>query len=68
VITGVHYHIRWAGKATLDWQQFGTREEAKAGAAHLVLPGESFTIEQCSEDCLGRLFRAQLKKVRSTGA
>jgi hypothetical protein len=60
---GLHYHIRWSGKASLDWQRFCTREEANAQAAHLVLPGESFTIETCSEDCLGRLLRAQTQKI-----
>jgi hypothetical protein len=55
---GLHYHIRWSGKTSLDWQRFGTREEANTEAAHLVLPGESFTIEECSEDCLGRWLAA----------
>jgi len=68
VTAGLHYHIRWSGKVGLDWQQFRSREEAHAAAAHLVLPGESCTIEDCSEDCLGRLLRAQIEKVRSTTA
>jgi len=68
VNSSLHYHIRWSGRATLDWQRFHTREEANVEAARLVLPDESFTIEECCEDCLGRLLRAQLKKSRLTAA
>jgi hypothetical protein len=46
-----HYHIRWAGKANLDWQAFSTRAEADESAKELALPGEGYTIEEHGEAC-----------------
>ena len=46
-----HYHIRWSGKAVLDWQCFSTHEEAKASARQLVRLGETYTIEEHDEAC-----------------
>jgi hypothetical protein len=47
----VHYHIRWSGKATLDWERFSTREEAEASAKQLLLQGETYTIEEYDDAC-----------------
>jgi ActR/RegA family two-component response regulator len=46
-----HYHIRWSGKALLDWQRFNTPEEAKESARQLVRQGETYGIEQHDETC-----------------
>jgi len=46
-----HYHIRWSGKALLDWQRFSTPEEAQASARQLVLFGETYMIEEHGETC-----------------
>lgn len=46
-----HYHIRWSGKALLDWQSFSTPEQAKASAKQLVCLGETYTIEEYDETC-----------------
>ncbi len=46
-----HYHIRWSGKALLDWQRFSTPEEAKESARQLVRQGETYIIEQHDETC-----------------
>jgi hypothetical protein len=48
---GLHYHIRWTGKPVLDWACFATRAEAEKGARELVLPRETFTIEEHDESC-----------------
>jgi hypothetical protein len=45
-----HYHIRWASGA-LDWQRFATTLEAEASAQQLVLPGETYTLEEYADDC-----------------
>jgi hypothetical protein len=50
-VTMTHYHIRWSGKALLDWQCFSTPEEAKASARQLVRQGETYTIEEHDEAC-----------------
>jgi hypothetical protein len=47
---GSHYHIHWTGK-TLDWERFDTSAEAEASARELMLPGETFTIEEHGESC-----------------
>jgi hypothetical protein len=49
----VHYHIRWSKKigTNLDWECFITVEEATDAAKLLVLPGESYSIEQVDGDC-----------------
>jgi hypothetical protein len=46
-----HYHIRWSGRAVLDWQCFSTHEDAKASARQLVRQGETYTIEEHDETC-----------------
>jgi hypothetical protein len=46
-----HYHIRWAGKANLDWQAFSTHAEAEESAKQLAFPGEGYTIEEHGEAC-----------------
>ena len=48
---GSHYHIRWSGKQTLDWERFDTRAEAEASANLLALPGERYSIEENGESC-----------------
>jgi hypothetical protein len=48
---GIHYHIRWNEKAKLDWACFATRAEAEKDARRLVLPGETYTIEEHGERC-----------------
>jgi len=49
-VTMTHYHIRWSGKALLDWQRFSTPEEAKASARKLVRQGETYTIEEQDDE------------------
>jgi hypothetical protein len=46
-----HYHIRWSGKALLDWEHFSTPQEAKASAKQLVRLGETYAIEKHGERC-----------------
>ena len=46
-----HYHIRWSTGWLLDWQAFGTREQAEAAAAELVRPNESYAIEEITGNC-----------------
>ena len=46
-----HYHIRWAGRATLDWERFGMHEEAAARAKQLARPSETYTIEEHDGTC-----------------
>lgn len=45
-----HYHIRWSA-SKLDWEAFGTQQEAETAAKQLVRPGENYTIEQFDGDC-----------------
>jgi hypothetical protein len=47
----VHYHIRWSGKESLDWESFGMREEAETGAKRLVRSGETYVIEEFGAEC-----------------
>lgn len=47
----VHYHVRWSLIKTLDWEWFGTRDEAEASAKGLVRAGETYTIEEQRQDC-----------------
>jgi hypothetical protein len=56
-----HYHIRWSGKALLDWQRFSTPEEAKASARKLVRQGETYTIEEYDESCSAMRSRDERK-------
>jgi hypothetical protein len=46
-----HYHIRWSGKATLDWGCFSTRAQAEASAKQLVRQEETCTIEEHNGTC-----------------
>jgi hypothetical protein len=48
---GSHYHIHWSGKPTLDWERFDTTADAEANARKLMLPGETYTIEEHGESC-----------------
>jgi hypothetical protein len=44
----MHYHIRWSN-GKLDWERYGSRAEADAGARKLMRVGESYTIEEFSD-------------------
>lgn len=46
-----HYHIRWSGKAVLDWEGFSTHEDATARVKLLAHPGENSSIEEHDEAC-----------------
>ena len=46
-----HYHIRWLGKLTLDWERFDTSAQAEKSAKELVRPYESYTIEEHDGAC-----------------
>jgi len=41
-----HYHIRWSGKTSLDWERFATVEEAISLAAQLARVGEGYSVEK----------------------
>lgn len=47
---GVHFHIHWSGKGQ-DWERFNMRNEAEKRAAEIVLPGETYTIDEHGADC-----------------
>jgi hypothetical protein len=47
----LHYHIHWSHKTDLDWARFPTRAEAENNARQLVLPGETYTVEEQGEEC-----------------
>lgn len=68
----IHYHIRWSDWK-LDWERFGSREEAEEVARELVLPGETFTLEPVDDractNCLGLYERILAnEKVREADA
>jgi hypothetical protein len=46
----IHYHIRWS-RSGLDWESFHTYAEAEVFAEELLLPGETFKIEEFGENC-----------------
>jgi hypothetical protein len=46
----VHFHICWSD-SKLDWQAFQTREEAITRAKELVLPDETYVIEELDGAC-----------------
>lgn len=48
---GLHYHIHWSGKSTLDWERFDTTADAEASARKLMLVGETYTIEEHDASC-----------------
>jgi hypothetical protein len=56
-----HYHIRWSGKTTLDWERFSTRKEAEASAKQLVQQDETFMIEEHDATCLRCRYAMKLK-------
>jgi hypothetical protein len=45
-----HFHIRWSN-STLDWEVFGTEEQARAEAERLKRQHESYTIEDIDGKC-----------------
>jgi hypothetical protein len=45
-----HFHIRWSN-SVLDWETFGTEEEARAAAERLKRLDESYTIEDIAGEC-----------------
>ena len=46
-----HFHIRWSGRLTLDWESFKTHSEAQATAMRLAHPHESYRIEEHDHAC-----------------
>jgi hypothetical protein len=50
-VSASHFHIRWSGKDSLDWQRFQTRQDAITLASELVRPGETYTVEEHSANC-----------------
>jgi len=50
-IPATHFHIRWFGKDSLDWQRFQTRQDAITLANEVVRPGETYSVEEHSSDC-----------------
>jgi hypothetical protein len=57
-----HFHIRWSN-STVDWEAFGTEEEARTEAERLKLPNESYTIEELAGECqLCKNFFRQVKE------
>ena len=59
-----HYHIRWSGKAALDWERFPTRAEAEKSAKQLVRPYETYTIEEHDGACPRCQDAAKVKSAR----
>jgi hypothetical protein len=47
-----HWHIRWSRQTPLDFEPFGSPQEADFCARQMVLPGETYTIEKCDRDCV----------------
>ena len=47
----LHFHIQWNTKEGIDWECFGTRDEAMSRALELAHPGEQFTIEEVAANC-----------------
>ena len=45
-----HYHIRWVN-SKIDWQAFQTKDEAVVEAERLKRPNESYSIEECDDNC-----------------
>ena len=61
-----HYHIRWSGKAMLDWECFSTHEDARARAKLLARPGEGYAIEEHDGACPRCLESWNLKSSHGT--
>jgi hypothetical protein len=47
-----HWHIRWSRHAALDFEPFGSPQEADSCACLMVLPGESYSVEKFDRDCV----------------
>ncbi len=47
----IHFHIRWAGVARLDWEPFQTLGQALLRATELGRPGESFQLVEADDSC-----------------
>jgi hypothetical protein len=62
--TKLHYHIRWSTKPNLDWQPFDTAAEAETAATYMLLPDETFTVEEAGEMCSRCTDRPEPKSVR----
>jgi hypothetical protein len=46
-----HFHIKWTEKNRFDWQRFDDPSSAAERASELVQPGETFSVEQFSDEC-----------------
>jgi hypothetical protein len=46
-----HFHIHWSETDRFDWKAFVSHDEARESALSLVLPGESFSIDEFSSNC-----------------
>jgi hypothetical protein len=44
----MHFHIRWSS-GKLDWERYGTRAEADAGARQLMLTDKTYVVEEFSD-------------------
>jgi putative methionine-R-sulfoxide reductase with GAF domain len=47
-----HWHIRWSRPSPLDFEPFGSPQEADSCAYQMVRPGESYSIEKFDRDCI----------------
>jgi hypothetical protein len=45
----MHYHIRWSN-GKLHWERYGSRAEADTGARQLMRAGETYTVEEFSDN------------------
>jgi hypothetical protein len=61
-----HYHIRWSGKATLDWECFRARADAETRAKQLARREETYTIEEHDGTCLRCRDAMNLRSAPST--
>ncbi len=48
----LHFHIHWNKNDRLDWEAFDSHNEALSRALEIARPGEMFTIEDVSAECL----------------
>jgi hypothetical protein len=60
-----HFHIHWSETDRFDWKSFASSDDAKGSALGLVLPGESFSIEEFSSNC--RVCKSKPVKRTRTG-
>ena len=47
----IHFHIQWNNFPRLDWECFGTREEATIRAKELAMLDEPFSVVEAGEMC-----------------